>query len=383
VGGVSEWILVIVCYFGPYFLIPKTFSMAGSAFASLAGMANDRSRGVFDRLKKGRQQRMADSFARMKSGDRYQGRNAVTRQFNKRTSGLAGGFKSGFGFGTRGEVYHDIHGREAAEEAIKNNPLLRQLAYDDNGAAVLAASGGTRAGAERVARRLQAANGWTDDQRERAIQSAAAVGFTNSNTAAAMTLLAQNKSRALTGALGGEAGMDLIRQSATQVSGGNEQMTENLMGGFAFNSRNAGRLDLGGETRGQSMLDGWQRSSVAQHAQSFGASMQAFTTAAVPQLRTGTNDERNAAATALLEMHNMLPNATGENQTHINEALHAAGVRFGPGMPSIEEQLANYAGGTISAEQLRSQARVYDAQTPLDTRGGGGVPQTPAPTVGS
>ena len=302
VSGVSEWVLVIVCFFGPYFLIPKTFQMAGSAFGNLTGMVNDRGKGVFDRLRKGRQARIATNIANMKTGDRFQNRNALTRQFNKRSSGLAGGFKSGFGFGGRGEAYHDLHGRAAAEEAIKNNPNLRQLAYDDNAVAVMALSGGNRAGAERIAARLQAANGWTDDQRVRAVQTAAATGFNGSNVTAAMTLMAQNKSRALSGDLAGEAGMDLVRESAAQVSGGNAQMTENMMGGFAFNSRNAGRLDLGGEFAGRSLLDGWQRSSVAQHAQSFGTSMQSYTNQVVPLLNNGTAEEREAAATALLEM---------------------------------------------------------------------------------
>lgn len=36
-------------YFGPYFLIPATFKFAGSAFSTIAGAANNRSKGVFDR----------------------------------------------------------------------------------------------------------------------------------------------------------------------------------------------------------------------------------------------------------------------------------------------------------------------------------------------
>lgn len=67
--GISEWILVIVCYFGPYFIIPKTFAMAGTALSSLAGMANDRSRGVFDRLKKGRQNMAQRGWEDKKSGN--------------------------------------------------------------------------------------------------------------------------------------------------------------------------------------------------------------------------------------------------------------------------------------------------------------------------
>lgn len=47
--------IIFISFFGPYFLIPSTFKLAGSAFASISGIANDRSRGVFDRLKNKRQ----------------------------------------------------------------------------------------------------------------------------------------------------------------------------------------------------------------------------------------------------------------------------------------------------------------------------------------
>lgn len=399
--GISEWILVIVCYFGPYFIIPKTFAMAGTALSSLAGMANDRSRGVFDRLKKGRQARTADSFARMKTGDRYQGRNSATRMFNRRSEGIGGGWRAAhFGFGERGTAYRDNHGREAGEEAIKNNPALRQLAYDDNANAVLALSGGSAAGAERAAHILAQAHGWDDDTTRRALATASSVGFNKSNTIGAQTTLAQNKSRALTGALAGQAGMDLVRQSAVEVSGGNQQLTDNLMGGFAYHSRNAGRLDLGGETEGQDMLDGWQRSSVAQHAQSFGASMQTFADAASGGIAAGNPQQRRASSIALMEMQSMLPNATGENQSIINQALADAGVNHELNV-SVEDQLANLASGfsaeglpldanghpmagpidesqrVISGADIRGLARVYDQQTPIASRGGAPPVQPP------
>jgi hypothetical protein len=249
----------------------------------------------------------------------------------------------------------------------------------------------------------------------------------------AMTLMAQNKSRALGGALAGEAGMDLVRQSAAQVSGGNEQMTENLVGGFAFHSRNAGRLDLGGESAGRSLLDGWGRSSVAQHAQSFGASMQAFASDIAPRINRQANDtdaagnflmdqgvdahtlatetaaardtrrqqrahtDRRASGIALLEMQNMLPMATGENQNIINDTLARVGVDHTLGI-SVEQQLADIANGlapgaagpvlvgggpAVEGGDLRSSARVYDAQTPFGERGGPPTPTPTAPTPGS
>jgi hypothetical protein len=62
--------IAFIAYFGPYFALPAAFRLAGGAIATIGGLANDRSRGVFDRLKKGRQERMSKNFAKASSGKR-------------------------------------------------------------------------------------------------------------------------------------------------------------------------------------------------------------------------------------------------------------------------------------------------------------------------
>ncbi len=57
-------LIVVIGYFGPFFLIPKTFQVAGSAFANITGMVNNRSKGVFDRLAKGRAEKRKDRISR-------------------------------------------------------------------------------------------------------------------------------------------------------------------------------------------------------------------------------------------------------------------------------------------------------------------------------
>lgn len=66
-NGSFKTALIIIAFIGPYFLIPATFKVAGSAFANITGIMNDRSRGVFDRLRKGRQERSKRIW-----GDRWQ-----------------------------------------------------------------------------------------------------------------------------------------------------------------------------------------------------------------------------------------------------------------------------------------------------------------------
>ncbi len=68
-GGLLNPLLKITAYIVPYALIPLTFKFAGGAFATLTGMVNDRSRGVFDRMKKSRQKQWSNLGHRAKSGD--------------------------------------------------------------------------------------------------------------------------------------------------------------------------------------------------------------------------------------------------------------------------------------------------------------------------
>lgn len=71
-GGIST-IVKLVAFIGPYFFIPKAFQMAGGALGSLAGMVNDRSKGVFDRARKSRQDSMKHKRERIKSGNAFKG----------------------------------------------------------------------------------------------------------------------------------------------------------------------------------------------------------------------------------------------------------------------------------------------------------------------
>jgi len=77
---------IVVGIFGPFFFIPKLFAIAGSAFAFISGMANDRSKGAFDRLKKGRQTKRAQQWQDTRSGNFFHGGNSdnLRGRLNKR-----------------------------------------------------------------------------------------------------------------------------------------------------------------------------------------------------------------------------------------------------------------------------------------------------------
>ncbi len=79
-GGVDDLVLnsifKLIAYMIPYALIPLTFKFAGGAFATLSGAMNDRSKGLFDRQRKGR----AAKLERMSQGNLFRGNNAVSKK---------------------------------------------------------------------------------------------------------------------------------------------------------------------------------------------------------------------------------------------------------------------------------------------------------------
>lgn len=48
-------IIIFAGFFGPFLLIPKTFQLGGSAFSSLTGMVNNKSKGTLDKLRNARE----------------------------------------------------------------------------------------------------------------------------------------------------------------------------------------------------------------------------------------------------------------------------------------------------------------------------------------
>ena len=88
-GGLLNPLLKLTAYILPYAFIPFTFKAAGGAFGSLAGMVNDRSRGAFDRLKKGRQKSYGEIGRNMKAGQGFRGDSNNIR--NRLSSGVAAG----------------------------------------------------------------------------------------------------------------------------------------------------------------------------------------------------------------------------------------------------------------------------------------------------
>ena len=84
-GSINQ-VIAFTAYFAPYFLIPFTFRLAGGALGSLAGVVNDRGRGVFDRLKKQRQGIMSDRFQKAQNNTLWDTNSGIGKVGNKLAS---------------------------------------------------------------------------------------------------------------------------------------------------------------------------------------------------------------------------------------------------------------------------------------------------------
>lgn len=82
---IPKGLLKIIAYMLPYALIPLTFKFAGGMFASLSGMVNDKSKGLFDRQKQSR----ANKLERTKQGNLF--KNAPENSLRSRLNTAGAG----------------------------------------------------------------------------------------------------------------------------------------------------------------------------------------------------------------------------------------------------------------------------------------------------
>ncbi len=73
-------ILKLVAYIIPYLLIPFAFKAAGGVLGNLMGMANDKEKGLFDRLKKGRSHKYGRAMNSAKQGEYFMGGSETNRR---------------------------------------------------------------------------------------------------------------------------------------------------------------------------------------------------------------------------------------------------------------------------------------------------------------
>ncbi len=357
-GDLLSQIIAMVAYFGPYFAIPATVRLAGGALANIGGVINDRGRGVFDRLSKYRGNKTAQNVQAIKEGRRVEGRDYIpgsrglARGFNRTTVGLGTGMRGNFGFGTRGnQAVHQALETAAMErmkttgfQSIANNDgALKAATYDSVQEAKAAGVSDADIGA------AQAAGYKFGD---RSFQMAATRAMFSTATAF-------------------DNGRDAA-ETIRRVAHGNAASANALAGFGNSEAKKVGRHDwspgyatLSAIGRGERQWDAssdaeaWRSGGLYQLASGKPKALEQFANhwTGIYRNANATQAQRQEAATALLEMQNMLPNANGENQNTINAALNLVGINHGSGQP-VAEQLGATVG--LSGAELTGRARVYD-----------------------
>lgn len=237
-GDLVGTVVGVLFFFAGYALLPLAFRLTGGLVAQLGGLANDKSRGAFDRLKKGRQERMAGNVAAMGRGERFKGANGVSSRFNSLTKGATAfknsRYKGAFltdskaratAMGERDEMLAQQHMKsEAGMGNMFNDSSLRAQA-----------AGSTEAQARENLKRIYGVEGKKADE---AISMAKANGGFSS-----VRQLSATKALAATG-----TGYDNLSQMAQQIAvtaNGNDGQIETMVGAMRGAASKSGRYDLG------------------------------------------------------------------------------------------------------------------------------------------
>ncbi len=253
-GAVLNPLMTLAAYMLPYAFIPFTFKFAGGLFANLAGIANDRSKGVFDRQRQKRAQKRQDAH----NFSAFSDRNPVGRAANNFLGGATN--LKAFRRGRAGFNTARTSGRAtAAAEKLKNDRIAQT--NQGNDAYVLALASEAEA-EERITQtmddlKLAQASGDTEkqlslehelDSRRQGLNAARQTQGrkTKGVQMAALQQLTQTGYQLDYG----EAGYGQLNRMAREITGSDEQAFSAVMNQAQYNLKNAGRLDLAGINNG-------------------------------------------------------------------------------------------------------------------------------------
>jgi hypothetical protein len=381
-GGATGTFIKLIAYIAPYFFIPATFKYGLGVFGNVAGMINDRGRGIFDRQRKYRQGKYGQARHDFTTGN---SRNAFVSRVGQR-AGV--GMTGRFGIGQRGLEARARMDQTTNMEAIKD-PKSQSLALNsDDGNAVMALSGGTGAGA--VAASHDLARGWAaanpnmsaaeiEERRLSAVAAAQGTGISRSRAIAAGQLMMQNKARSVNG---GDWGT--IQRGINRLHGDNAQAADAHSQTLRYAAMEGGRSDFastGDMTDPNALRAGFDRAGAAKVAGGHVNALRAQAADLVTRYNTAVTNGDAAEAFEAAHRMTALRNAESagytaeENKDIIYNMLDQAGIdlsapqdtaeQFGhligqtvPGWqnnPAGNQQLA-----TNTAENIRARAATFE-----------------------
>jgi|GEM_PF-2236815 len=217
-GGIFEQFVAIIAYFIPYFMLPFAFRLATGAIATIAGMANDRSKGAFDRLR---------GFRQKAAGQRHQMRVAGQTKFGSSWAGK-NIYRRGALMGTpnSGALSFSKQGRANFAEAnrsilahtsgeVLKNDNMRAAGDDDAMAAAFQAKSANDFIAKYQAR------GHSEAEARSALALTQSSFGTTMGSSAMKSAAFQARAASVTGYSGDDAGVsELYKDAATAVNAG-------------------------------------------------------------------------------------------------------------------------------------------------------------------
>lgn len=324
-------------YILPYFLLPFAFRAAGGLMATLAGLANDRSRGVFDRMKGYRGKKFEENLGKMKAGNRYSD-NVISRPFNRATSGVGMGVQGAFGLGERGRQARSQLEETAALEQVMKNPKWQGVHQNDDALRAMTYSNASQAKAELTKK-------WGDaDRANRAVQAVqASTRFGRSQQIAAARQLVSTGT--------GYDDVDDMSEVLGRAANGNANTASALAGFANSETKKVGRGDLAPSygtlnnmvqnaagtdlakpiDHGEVMQNSWESVSLYQHGNGKPTAIKNFAKHYQDRLQNGNQEEKVQALAFFNDLQNMKSGANGavggeidrildQNQTNINQA---------------------------------------------------------------
>lgn len=333
-GDVVNRLIAFAAYLLPYFMLPFAFRMAGGAMATLAGLANDRSRGAFDRLKNYRGNKTQENFGKMKAGNRFHSGNPAAKAFNRTTSNIGMGVQGRFGMGERGRQGRAQLDEIAALDQVMKNPKWQGVHQNDDALRAM-----TYTSADEAKRELTKA-GWNSDRINQSINAVqASTKFGRAQQIAAARQLVSTGT--------GYEDIEDMTETLARVSEGNISTAASLSGFANSETKKTGRHDLApgfgdlntavqqaagiDKTTGARVAaatpdydslktKAWQSGSLYQHANDKPQNIKAAIKHHAKLLTSTDAGKREDAAVFFNELKAMRPNAIGAVQTVIDDA---------------------------------------------------------------
>lgn len=256
--ALASTVLKLAAYIGPFFLIPAVFKFAGGIFATVSGMTNDKTKGLLDRNKKWRGQKMAQNYAKSRNYGRFSERSRLGRGMNlalgagtnprdilKGKEGILSGRETGRALQGAEEFKNDktVQAHQNNDNflvALMNPDLAEQKLAAAQAKFNTARASGDNAGMNSAQAEI--------DVRSRGLANAGRVQSRNH----ASTRLAALNALAKTGYQfsPGNEGYRELADSVMSITGGDMSAYSNAMNEAQFHLKGAGKLDLAGINNG-------------------------------------------------------------------------------------------------------------------------------------